>query len=166
MSKPALTAERLRERLDYDAETGVFTWRLPPPFRRPGDIAGYLNKVGYWILHVDGARHLAHRLAWLYMTGEWPSAHIDHINRHTEDNRWANLREATRTENHANCKRYKNNRSGFKGVCYFRPKKKWFAQISINGKRPFLGYFNTPEEAHAAYVEAAQKYFGEFARSS
>lgn len=161
-----LTVERLRERLLYWPDTGLFTWLIPPSFREAGDLAGYVNNAGYWVLHVDGQRYLGHRLAWLYMTGEWPTAHIDHINRVTDDNRWSNLREATRSENHANCKRYKNNTSGFKGVTYNARKRRWVARLNAKGRPVFCAYFKTPEAAHAAYVAAAQQYFGEFARAA
>jgi hypothetical protein len=90
---------------------------------------------------------------------------IDHINRNGLDNRRRNLRICTRSQNLANQGLHSNNTSGLKGVSWCRQTRKWKAQISINHKHKNLGRFEDPEEAHAAYIKAAKKYFGEFARS-
>lgn len=98
------------------------------------------------------------------MTGEWPADMIDHKNRDRTDNRWENLREATRSQNNAN--RRASSTHGFKGATFNRRQGRWMAQTKVNGKRVYLGYYDTPEEAHAAYVAAAERYFGEFARAA
>jgi hypothetical protein len=113
------------------------------------------------MIWIDGKRYYAHRLAWLYMTGKFPDQQIDHIDQDGTHNIWRNLREATNTQNAANSRR-RNNASGFKGV-FWQRSRRWRASIMVNSRRIHLGYFNTPEEAYAVYLAAAQKYFGEFA---
>jgi hypothetical protein len=162
-----LTAERLRELLHYDPETGVFTWRARRSnFSRYGigDVAGCVNPVGYRRIGWGKTYYPAHRLAWLYMTGEWPSGAIDHINCVKDDNRLANLRVATTAQNRANARKSSNNTSGFKGVVWHRKMCRWMAGIKVNGRSLHLGYFDCPAEAHTAYVKAAKEHFGEFAR--
>jgi hypothetical protein len=160
-----LTAERLRELLHYDPETGVFTWVARPRSgpSRVGQRAGGAERDGYVRLKVDGGRYSAHRLAWLYVTGAWPVAEVDHINGVRGDNRFSNLREATIWQNKANQKRHSDNAAGFKGVVWSA--YGWKAQIARGGRQIYLGLFKTPEEAHAAYIGAAQVIDGEFART-
>ena len=98
------------------------------------------------------------------MLGRWPADQVDHINLIRSDNRWCNLREATQSENARNTRARHNNTSGVKGVNKYRDK--WHAKISFNGRRIHLGYFDTPEEAHAVYCRAAAKYHGVYARAS
>jgi hypothetical protein len=106
---------------------------------------------------------MAHRLAWLYMTGVWPTKDIDHQDRNRQNNKWKNLREATFSQNKANAsKNY--NKSGYKGA-YSQHGKTFFSSIGVNGKRIYLGTFPTAKLAHQAYVKAAKHYFGEFARA-
>jgi hypothetical protein len=160
-----LTAERLREVLSYDPETGVFVWLKRTARRiRVGDVAGCLGTLGYRSLGINGEEHLAHRLAWLYVHGEWPSADIDHINGDPGDNRLANLRPATRAQNSANAGKRTTNTSGLKGVCWSKKSCKWRAAITVNGQVIYLGLFDCPAEAHAAYARAAEQHCGEFAR--
>jgi hypothetical protein len=161
-----ITAQRLREVLNYDPETGVLT-RLVRTARRIriGDVAGNVDTRGYLRLEIDGRQYAAHRLAWLHMTGEWPPADIDHINGERTDNRWSNLRLATRAQNIRNSRRRSTNTTGFKGVSWQSARKKWVAAITVNGIKRSLGRFDCPAEAHAAYVRAAEKYHGEFARA-
>jgi hypothetical protein len=141
---------RLKELLDYDPETGIFT-RLAS-----GERPGCIDAVGYKRIRVDGEQYLGHRLAFLWMTGQCP-AEIDHINRHRSDNRWANLRAANRTQNNANASDRKDNTSGYRGVYWHPRAKKWAATIRINGKRKYLGYFSDIAEAGKAYAAAAEK---------
>ena len=152
-----LTAERLREVLDYDQETGVFTWKIRTHSRvKAGDVAGALRPDGYIQISIDGCLHRAHRLAWLYVTGESPPSEIDHINCVKNDNRISNLRLATRSENLQNQLRAKsNNNTGFLGVSPNLWKFK--AEIQVDGKRRYIGTFPTPEEAHAAYLKAKRQ---------
>lgn len=161
--KPPVTAERLRELLHYDPETGTFRWKVRQGTQRaPGEIAGGVNQKGYGRISIDGRAHQSHRLAWLYVYGEWPALTIDHINRVTVDNRIANLRLATISQNGANSIGRKG-RNPFKGVTLTK-ENKWHAQIGKDGRRFHLGTFSTPEEAHEAYACAAVDLFGEFAR--
>jgi hypothetical protein len=160
-----LTAERLRELLDYDQETGRLTNKVSRGASAPaGQLAGskFRYPDGYPRVTINGKMYLAHRLAWLYVTGVWPVAQIDHINGVSDDNRFANLREASASENSRNSKLPTSNTSGFKGVC--RHRKGWQATIRIDGRTVYLGMFKTPEAAHAAYCAAAREHHGEFAR--
>lgn len=163
-----LTAERLREVLTYDADTGEFRWRVRPSNRvRVGDVAGHLEPFrGYVLLRIDGRMYLGHRLAWLYAHGSWPTLQIDHRDGDRANNRIANLREATQVQNSANMKRRPNNTSGFKGVTWDKSRRMWMAQIRAYGVHRVLGHFDAPQDAHAAYVAAAERYFGEFARAA
>lgn len=161
-----LTAERLRELLDYAPEAGIFIWRVSRGKAVAGAKAGTRSSNGYLHIGVDGRAYRAHRLAWLYVTGSWPIDQIDHINLIRTDNHWANLREATRSQNYANRRPYVTNKSGHKGVSWFKRDGRWRAAIVVNRKCTHLGLFDTREEAHAAYVAAAKFYFGEFARSA
>jgi hypothetical protein len=159
MSKPILTQERLKELLSYDPETGVFVWVARPSTRiKIGDPAGYFRPDGYHQIKINGAMFISHRLAWLYMTGAFPPDQIDHIDRNPANNRFANLRAVTNSENMHNLGKYKNNKSGFKGVCYHKQQKKWVAQIQLNSVNKYLGRFSTPEEASAAYLAAQRIY--------
>ena len=164
-----LTQERLKQLLNYVPITGIFTWRVRNGTRGAvGKIAGsviHAKKYKALRIKIDGKPYLSHRLAWLFMTGEWPLTDLDHKNMNTLDNRFKNLREATKKQNGANRSVLSNNVSGYKGVSFYKRTKKWVAYIGNNNKKIHLGYFNTPEEAHAAYVTAANKYFGEFARN-
>lgn len=157
MAKADLTAQYVRQILSYDPETGIFRWaieRRPSRFK-PGSIAGGLAAKGHIAIKIDGQSYKAHRLAWLYMTGEWPHQQIDHRNRIPADNRFKNLRECTNPVNCQNQGIRKNNASGFAGVHRFH--KKWAASISINMTRIHLGSFDTPEEAAAAYMQAKNR---------
>lgn len=154
---PKLTAERLREVLHYDPETGVFTWKVSTCRRmRAGQVAGCLDNTGYLKVSVDSCRHLLHRLAWLYVTGQWPDSSIDHINRERSDNRFVNLREASGSENQQNSKVSIRNTSGHKGVSYLGGK--WKAQISLNKRCIYLGLYSDIAAAVAARRAAESAY--------
>ena len=155
-----LTASRLRELLRYDPETGLFTWHTRRGRIAAGSVAGVIGGEGYFVIRVDYRLHLAHRLAWLYMTGEWPQATVDHRDTDRTNNRWTNLRDASYGQNNANS--VKPNRTGLKGIK--RHGHRYVAQISVGGINRHLGCFSSPEEAHAAYIAAATQHFGEFAR--
>lgn len=167
-----LTATYLRSVLDYDAETGVFRWKWRADLsdwdnkRIAGEIAGGSHdKNGRVRIEIMGRAYYAHRLAWLYMTGEWPEGLIDHRDTDAGNNRWENLRPATRSQNTANSKARLGSRSGLKGVSWRKREKKWVARIMKDGKSQSLGYFDKPEDAHAVYAMAAAETFGEFARA-
>ncbi len=163
--------KRLHEVLAYDPRTGVFRWLINRPKGKHlaaiGSIAGTIDGKGYRTIFLDGRSHKATHLAWLYMTGEWPTRWIDHKNRVRDDNVFENLRQATPQQNAANSPGWSRQNHGLKGVY---PQKKstqnpWFSAIRVNRKLLYLGSFATPEEAHAAYLAAAEKHFGEFARA-
>jgi len=159
-----LTQERLKERLHYDPDTGIFTWRVTLNNAvKKGFVAGYKRTSGYRSIVVDGKKYFSHRLAWLYIRGTWPAHQIDHINNVKDDNRICNLRESTHGQNQHNVGKRTDNTSGYKGVTFCRALKKYKAQIQINRKNTHLGYFVCPKEAHAAYCAAAEEHHGEFA---
>lgn len=159
-----LTQNELRELLHYDPATGLFRWRVDRNQNvKAGDIAGTTEATNYVRIYVKGRFYKAHRLAWFYMTGEWPSDQIDHRDRDRANNRWKNLREATYPQNAANAPARSNSRTGFKGV---HPHgDKFEAQIRINGEKVYLGIFDTAKEAAAIYALAARDLHGEFART-
>lgn len=162
--KQSLTQEELKKVLQYDPETGIFRWRYSVAKWLPQwSEAGSKTANGYTIIKIQQHRHFAHRLAWLYMTGEWPIEQIDHINREPSDNRFVNLREATPTQNMGNRNIQCNNTSGFQGVHYRTSTNKWIAQTRHNKKKIHIGCFNTPEEASKAYNEYVTKLRGEYA---
>lgn len=161
-----LTAKSVRERFDYDAETGVFRYRITPKNQarvQPGDIAGYIREGKYLVVTIYGRSYYLHRLAWLYVYDEWPKALLDHVNGNKQDNRICNLRPATQSQNIANTPRHAGNTSGYKGVV--KCKNRWKAQITHNQVVIYLGLFPTKEEAHEAYVRKAKELHGEFAHA-
>lgn len=161
-----ITAERLREVLDYDPGTGAWTWLVSLGSRaQAGCRAGKyrMKRGGYRRITIDGTSYLAHRLAWLYVHGEWPSRVIDHRDGDGANNAEYNLREATQSQNCGNSIR---SRPGLKGAYWHRLRGRWMAAITVNRKQVHLGYFDSAELAHAAYKNAAIAAFGEFARFS
>lgn len=161
---PDLTQEYLKSILTYDPVTGIFTWAIKKAIRfHIGQIAGNFNQDGYRVIMIDGFQYFAHRLAWLYIYGEWPSDELDHINNIRDDNAINNLREANRSQNMRNARTKKTSTSGMKGALKGNCKKRpWISKIRINGKNIFLGNFKTANEAHAAYCDAAKKEYGDF----
>ena len=158
----ALTAEYLRSILDYDQETGIFTWKVSTSRRvKTGDVAGSQNGDGYLRIRLHNRLFLAHRLAWLYHFGEWPEDQIDHINRNRSDNRIYNLREVTNKQNQQNAGKRSDNKSGHPGVSWYKPYSKWRAQIMHNQKQIHLGYFSILEEAIAARKAAEKLYWAD-----
>ena len=154
-ARDALTADRLREVLIYEADTGRFIRKVDSRKgkAKAGDVAGSIEQNGYAAIWVDGVKYLAHRLAWLHTTGEWPTAMIDHINRNRADNRIQNLRQADNSINQQNLGgARRHNKTGLLGVS--RNKSRWKAEISASGVRRHIGTFGTPEEAHYAYLAA------------
>lgn len=154
-SLKTLTAERLRELLHFDPQTGVFTWRAGASKQKPGRVAGALVAEGYIRIRVDYRLYMAHRLAWLYVYSKWPAKQIDHENRVRSDNRLSNLREATQSENSQNTLKLCTNKSGHKGVFFDGTRKKWCSRIGFDGKETHLGYFTDVKAAAKAYVTAS-----------
>lgn len=150
------------ELLRYEPASGRLFWRLDRTAGvRAGDEAGTGHHSGYVHVCIGGRSYLAHRIAWLLAMGGMPAAQIDHINGDRADNRLCNLREATPSQNMHNRKFQSNNTTGFTGVVHH--KGKFGASIKLRGKRTYLGYFYTAEEAGAAYQAASRKYHGDFA---
>jgi len=177
MAKPRLVdspvGKQLLAALDYDPATGIFTWRYRPDRtvqwngkwagKPAGSVDTSRSSSGISI-RISRRHYKAHRIAWRIIYGKWPLEDIDHINGDPHDNRIENLRLATRTQNSGNMRLARHNTSGFKGVTWAKKPERWQAQIKCHGNHYFLGHFDTPEEAHAAYCQAALRLYGEFAR--
>lgn len=166
MAKADLTAQRLREVLHYDPHTGSFSWSQTRMSGRTrsmvcataGETAGWIGKQGYLLISIACVMYRAHRLAWLYMTGEWPTGLIDHHNGERTDNRFHNLRDATDGINAQNIRRATaRSKSGFLGVS--KVGNRFTARIGIPGAERVknIGTFASAEEAHSAYVKAKRK---------
>lgn len=155
-----LTQSRLKELLHYEPDTGWFTWRVYSSIYNPGDRAGGLHGRGYRSIGVDYKKYLEHSLAWLYMTGVWPPHEVDHINRAREDNRWTNLRAATRSQNGHNKGMHKANGVGFPGVG--RHGNKYRSRMYLSGKIKDYGCFPTIAQARIARLLGEKAEFGHF----
>lgn len=156
--KGRISLEVVREFLAYEPETGTLRWRKDRGSRaRAGRIAGSVCGDGYIAIGVAGVRSVpAHRIAYALMTGEWPDLEVDHIDGNRTNNAWSNLRLATAAQNHQNMRSARSdNKTGLLGVsfqdgCYR-------AQIQVAGKKHWLGQFDNPEDASAAYVAAKRR---------
>lgn len=169
MDQEVISHAELLETLAYDQATGEFRWRKRmAPSAALGSVAGTVYANGRRYITIRRRRYFASRLAWLYVTGAWPAAQIDHRNLDRLDNSLGNLREAGRQGNSANRCALSNNLLGVKGVTEVKAQKArpFRSRIRVNNRLIHLGYFATPEEANAAYGAAAARYFGEFARVS
>lgn len=159
MAARDLTAQQLRELLNYNPETGVFTWAITRGARAiAGHQAGCFHKDGCVLIRLNGHLYKAHRLVMLYTTGVWPPHGVDHIDGDRGNNALSNLRLADQTRNLQNIRKaHKDSMSGLLGTSLNKQTGKWVAQIRFNGKTKNLGYYATPAEAHAVYVEAKRK---------
>lgn len=157
-----LTAERARELFRYDPETGKLFWRITTNSRAyAGSEAGcFKGTTGnfYRQVSIGGRRYYAHRLAWLIVTGAWPSEELDHINGDGLNNRWHNLREVQHSGNLRNAKRQSNNTSGVTGVFWDSECRKWRAGIQVSGTNIHLGRFDTLLAAAEARKAAERRY--------
>jgi hypothetical protein len=161
-------AEKVKELFDYDPETGILRWRVSIGSRGKGSVAGTPSSDGrYLAVRYKGKYYQVSRLAFLWMIGRWPEPEADHQNLDKLDNRWCNLREATKSQNAANRAALHTNKVGFKGVIRVTRYgvTKYEARIRVNGRQQHLGRFDTAQEAHQAYVIAAEAAHGNFARS-
>ena len=150
-----ITQSELKKQLIYNGLTGIFTWNLAKAGVSIGSIAGSNDGKGYVMLKINREKHLAHRLAFLYMTGEVPK-HVDHINHIRNDNKWSNLRPSSFSINGKNQRLYKNNKSGFCGVRFH--KTLWEASITSNKMYIYLGSFKSKKDAINARKEANIKH--------
>ena len=148
-----LTQEQLKEQLHYDPETGVFTKR------NTGEVAGTRHPRGYLQAYLGGRAQLLHRLAFLYMEGDWPEKCVDHINGDKLDNRWCNLRPASGQQNQGNLKK-RVNATGYQGI--HKNGKGWAAGMRVSGKSIHLGTYPSKEEAAEVYNATAKEWYGEF----
>lgn len=158
-----LSADRLRELLDYCPETGQFTWRVAANNNGApkGAVAGCTRKDGRRVIRINKKLYLASRLAWLHTYGEWPESQVDHKNVDHSDDSIDNLRLATQSQN--NCNQRLRKQGGIKGVNWYAARNKWVASITVDGKLKSLGYFTDPQLAAATVAAARVKYHGEFA---
>lgn len=151
-----LTSEKLRELLSYDPDTGQFFWKVYRSANYgPRSKAGSISKSGYVKIGISGRLYPAHRLAWFHFFGKWPDGVVDHINGQQGDNRISNLRDVTHAQNLENLKRARSdNKCGLLGASLHKKTGKWRAQIVTAGAHYSLGLYDTPEQAHCAYVLA------------
>ena len=156
-----LTQQELIAALHYDPGTGLFTRKAPSGTAKRGSVAGCVRPDGYIYISVRGKQFLAHRLAWFYVHGYWPENHTDHIDRDRQNNRIANLRPATSSQNVLNSSKSKANSSGHKGVYWSSSRGKWIAQICLNRRPRNLGGFDALADAVAARKAAETKELGE-----
>lgn len=159
-----LTQTRLRELLGYDPLTGELQWRYSHRGRVAGALAGTICTFGYRVIRIDNELFRSARLVWLYMTGQWPDNDIDHVNGKPSDDRWENLRDATKSENMRNTKMRINNTSGARGVSWNKRLSKWHARVNVNKTLYHCGYFDSFEAAVLARDAKAKTLHGAFAR--
>lgn len=156
MEKSQISITRLKEIVSFDSVSGIFTWAMPRPGCRAGDIAGNVNPGGYRRLGIDGKIYLAHRLAWLYAYGVMPTGHIDHLDGNPSNNAISNLRDVSCQLNVQNIKAAtkSNKYSKLLGVSYHQRDDLWRARIMVGGKNICIGYFKDKFAAHDAYLAA------------
>ncbi len=142
-----LTQAELKSILTYDPETGVFKWKETGKGRRPNLVAGTVNKHGYLVIGIDWHRYMAHVLAWLYVYGVFPEKELDHWDQDTGNNRIANLREVTHSQNLVNSKTRSDNTAGCRGVCWDKQKSRWKVQIRVIGQPKIQKHFVSQAEA-------------------
>jgi len=160
-----ITQKELKKILNYNPDTGIFTWLIRPSQSvRSGSIAGHIEVSGYSRIRINKKMHSSHRLAFLYMLGYFPKNYADHINGNRSDNRWSNLREATRQQNQCNQKLSSRNTSGYKGVVWVEKRNKWRAMISMFGTMKHIGHYDNVLDAAKAYEDAARNHHGAFYR--
>ena len=161
MASSILDAQRLREILHYDADTGLFTWKVMLAHRRkPGSVAGSRSH-GYIDIGIDNRSYRAHHLAWLYVTGEWPSSFIDHRDGNRSNNAFGNLREASNQKNSQN-RHWVSKRkttTEYLGVTWHKQRQCWMAQIRTkDGRNLNLGLYDDDYQAHVAYLHAKREF--------
>jgi hypothetical protein len=163
-AKPLPSQKDLHELFDYSVVTGKLSWKLNRQEKKKVAASLY-KKIGYWVTRIGNQRYYTHRLIWKWVTGSDPVQVIDHINGDRQDNSWINLRDVNKSQNGLNTDSQRPNKTGYKGVYFHAQNNCFTAQIIANGKTKHLGCFETPEDAHAAYRQAAQSYGSELNRA-
>lgn len=158
--------KQFRELLMYDPETGIVKWRVRRNGVKPDLRAGNIENLGYRVIKVNGKIYKEHRIAWFLQTGDWPTLDIDHIDNDRTNNKFANLRLATRSQNSGNQRLRNRSESGKKGVTRHTQSGKWVANIRVNNKLIYLGIYETIDAAAQAYEKAAREHFGEYANGA
>jgi hypothetical protein len=153
-----LTQKRLKELVSYNEETGIFTRIIKASSSKPGIVISKPMKSGYLRMHIDSILYYHHRLAWLYVYGNWPKLLIDHIDGDKSNNKIKNIREANFSENFQNISIVSNAASGLRGAYLDKKSGKWQAKIMKNYKSISAGYYDTAELAHKAYLDAKRKH--------
>lgn len=153
-----LTQERLRILVNYCEQTGVFRWSESAHKPLIGKIAGNPNSNGYIKFSIGGRTYMAHRLAWLYVYGKWPTNTIDHMDGDRTNNRISNLRDVTQLVNRQNVRRTVSGKDSPLGVTLHKKSQRWQAQIRVHGKSVYLGLFDCKNEAHNAYLAAKRAF--------
>lgn len=153
-----ITQKELKDKIIYNPDTGFFYRKLS------GDLAGWVTKEGYISLKIDYITYKAHRLAFLYMTGELPEDQVDHINNIKGDNRWENLRRCSQSENQRNTGKRRNNTSGVKNVSWNSKNRKWRITLYLDGKNKCFGSYEDLEVAEIIAAELRHYYHGDFTR--
>jgi hypothetical protein len=149
-----ITQSQLKEVIKYDPNTGVFAWAKSRPGAKKGSVAGVKLTSRYIQIMIYRHKYSAHRLAWLYVHGEFPKKQIDHIDGNPSNNCISNLRDVDQCDNAKNQKLYCTNTSGAAGVYVHKLSGKWYAQIKICGTNTHLGFFSTFDDAVSARSEA------------
>lgn len=155
-----LTQSELKRLLIYDEQSGTLIRRITTSSRaiagkRAGSMSG---RIGHRYINIKRKMYLEHRLVWLYVTGEWPTRGIDHVNGDPADNRFENLRNVSQSENMRNKATYSNNSTGVVGVVWSKRAKKWMAQIYVNRKNHYLGVYGDLFEAICARKSAENRF--------
>lgn len=155
-----ITQKELKEIVEYNEDTGIFTWKVDKGRAKKGDIAGSPHNNGYKQIRINKKLHLEHRLAWIYVYGKPPKNDIDHINGVRTDNSIKNLRECTRHQNLCNRTVKVKSKSGIKNVCWHKQNQTWMVKIQVKGKHIHIGCFKDIELAELVAIEARIKYHG------
>lgn len=164
---PPEVISSMKETFRYEPETGHIIRLKADDYHRShliGKPCGCVsNTTGYVMMTHHKRTYLAHRVAFVLMTGEWPISYVDHINRCKTDNRWENLRLCSHAQSSTNISLPKNNHSGARGVYFYPGRNRWVSFLSVGGKRIWLGSFLTQQEAIAARIAGGERHHGEFA---